>query len=93
MIGLKPPEEKTISLESYELLTKTLFESEEKRDIYEHLFLVLDWRLMKRAGNCANTTVIHFHFHSDCLIFEFAKSKGYQKGENNLGPWHIYANP
>ena len=35
----------------------------------------------------------HIHFHGDCLVFEFARSKGHKKGENHLGPWHVYANP
>ena len=35
----------------------------------------------------------HIHFHGDCLVFEFTRSKGHKKGENNLGPWHVYANP
>ena len=47
----------------------------------------------EKGENCANAKIIHIHFHGDCLVFEFAKPKGYQKGENNLGPWHVYANP
>ena len=50
MLGLKiPGGKKIISIEEYELLAKTLFESGEKRGIFEHLFLVLDWCLVKRA--------------------------------------------
>ena len=44
MLGEKDSEgKKPISLEASELLAKTLFESGEKRDIFAHLFLVLDW--------------------------------------------------
>ena len=93
MLGLKIPEgKKTISIEAYELLSNTLFESREKRDIFAHLFLVLDWFLTKRAENCVNAKIYQIHFHSGCLVFEFAKSKCHKKGENNLVPWHIYAN-
>ena len=48
---------------------------------------------MKRAEYCVNTKINHIHSQSDWLIFEFEKYKGHQKGENNLGPWHVYANP
>ena len=42
MLGIKSPEGKElISLEAYELLAKTLFDSGGKRDIFAHLFLFL----------------------------------------------------
>ena len=44
-----PQRKQFISLEAYKLIVKTLFESGENRDILAHLFLVLDWCLMKRA--------------------------------------------
>ena len=47
---------------------------------------------MKRTENCVNSKINHIHFHGDCLVFEFLKSKGHQKGERNLGPWHVYEN-
>ena len=65
---------------------KTLFESREKRDIFAHLFLVLDWCLMKWAENCAKAKINHIHSHGDCLVFELTKYKGHKKGENDLGP-------
>ena len=68
-----------IILGAYERLAKTIFESVEKRDIFAHLLLFLDWRLVKRAENCVNAKINHIHFHSDCLIFDFAKSKGHKK--------------
>ena len=37
-----PQRKKTISLEAYELLAKTLFEGTENRDIFAHLFQGLD---------------------------------------------------
>ena len=48
---------------------------------------------MKLAENCFNPKINHIHFHSDCLIFEFEKYKGHQKGEKSLGPWYVYASP
>ena len=30
---------------------------------------------------------------NDSLVFQFAKSKGRQNGEEHVGPWHVYANP
>ena len=48
---------------------------------------------MKRAENCVNAKINHINFHGDCLVFEFENSKVHQKGENHLGPWHVYTNP
>ena len=76
MLGIKFYEgKKTITLKAYDLLTKTLFESGEKRDIFAHLFIVLDWCLMKGAEIFVNAKINHIHFHGDCLVFEFKKSK------------------
>ena len=71
---------KTITLEAYEILANTIFESGEKGDISAHIFLFLDCCLMKRAENCVNKRINHIHFHGDFLIFEFAKSKDHNKG-------------
>ena len=48
---------------------------------------------MKKAENCVKAKINHIHFHGDCLIFEYTKSKGHQKEEKNLGTWNGYANP
>ena len=85
--------EKTISLEAYEILEKILFESGENRECFAHIFLVLDWCLMKRTENCVNTKINNIHFNGEYLVFELAKSKGHQKGSKHLGPWRVYANP
>ena len=84
---------KPMSLEAYELLSKELFQSGKKEDIFAHLFLVLDWCLMKRAENCVHAQIEHIYFLHDSLVFEFAKGKTFQKGEKGRGPWHVYANP
>ena len=70
-LGLKISEgKKALSLEAYELLAVTLFESEHKKDIFAHLFLILDWCLMKRAENCVDAKINHIYFQDDCLTFE-----------------------
>ena len=80
LVGIKIYKGKNpISLEAYELLAKTLFEIREKRDIFAHLFLVLDWCLMKRAKNCVNAKINHISFNGDYLVFELAKSKVHKK--------------
>lgn len=48
---------------------------------------------MKRAENVVSAKLRHITFRDDSLVFEFAKSKGHQTGEEVLGPWHCYANP
>ena len=48
---------------------------------------------MKRAENCVACKINHITFRNDSLVFEFAKSKGHQKGEKHVGPWHVYVNP
>ena len=48
---------------------------------------------MKRAENCVNANISNIYITNDSLVFEFAKSKGHQKGEDHVGPWHVYANP
>ena len=93
-LGLKITEgKKALSFEAYSLMALQLFTSDAKEDIFAHLFLVLDWCLMKRAENCVNAKINHISFGNDCLVFEFAKSKGHQSGEDHVGPWHVYANP
>ena len=82
-----------ISAEAYELVCKHFFYSGKVEHVFSHLFNVLDWNLMKRAENCVNAKINHIYFRHDALVFDFAKSKGHQKGETHLGPWHIYANP
>ena len=58
-----------------------------------HLFLILNWNLMKQSENCVNMRVAHIRIHEDALVFEFAKSKGMQRVEDHVGPWHVYVNP
>ena len=77
----------------YKFIAKGLFESSMKEHMFVHLFLILDWNLMKRSANCVNMKVAHIRFHKDALVFEFAKSKVMQGGEDHVGPWHVYVNP
>ena len=48
---------------------------------------------MKRAENYVMAKINHISFIDDSLVFEFAKGKGHQAGEDHVGPWHLYANP
>ena len=48
---------------------------------------------MKRAENCVDCKINHITIRNDALVFQFAKSKGHQNGEEHVGPWHLYANP
>jgi len=92
-LGLKITEGKdALSFDNYEFLAKQLFFSGEKKDVFNRLFLILDWNLMKRAENCVHAKINHIRFESDSLVFEFAKSKTQQTGDLH-GPWHLYANP
>ena len=93
-LGLKITEGKReMSKSAYSALAKILFESEAKEDVFAHLFLILDWNLMKRAENCVDAKINHIYFQDDCLVFQFAKSKGHQQGEEHVGPWHVFSNP
>ena len=48
---------------------------------------------MKRAENYVDCKMNHNTIRNDSLVFQFAKSKGHQNGEEHVGPWHLYANP
>ena len=75
--------------EVYKCIAKGLFESSKKEHVFVHLFLILNWNMMKRSENCVNMKVAHIQFHEDALVFEFAKLKGMQGGEYPVGPWHV----
>ena len=79
--------------EVYKFIVKGLFVSSKKEHVFVHLFLILDWNLMKRSENCVNMKVAHIRFQEDALVFEFAKSKGMKGGEDHVGPWHVNTNP
>ena len=92
-LGLKLTEGKVpMPLKVYNNIAKKLFFSGDKEDVFCHLFFVLDWCLMKRAENCVGAKINHISFRDDALVFEFAKTKGNQTGDE-FGPWHVYANP
>ena len=48
---------------------------------------------MKRAENYVDAKISPIRFENDCLIFEFAKSKGHQKAKDHVGSCHVYTNP
>eukprot|EP00804_Cyclotella_cryptica_P010384 CCRYP_019999-RA/>CCRYP_019999-RA protein AED:0.43 eAED:0.43 QI:0/-1/0/1/-1/1/1/0/103 len=72
-------------MDVYEKIGKGFFFSPEKDDVFCHLFFLLDWCLMKRAENCVGAKVNHISFREDVLVFEFAKTKGNQTGDE-FGP-------
>lgn len=74
-----------------EKISKKHFSSAEEEDVFCHLLFVLDWNLMKCAESVIDAKVTHISFREDALIFECAKSKGNQMGDE-FGPWHVYAN-
>ena len=49
--------------------------------------------LDEEGRDCVNAKIKYITFRDDCLVFEFAKSKGNQKGKEHVGPWHVHANP
>jgi len=93
-LGLSLAEgKKPMTLQLYRKICEWLFTSPDPEHLFAHLFLVLDWNLMKRAENCQGAMISHITICEDCICFHFAKSKGHQDGEGSLGPWHLYANP
>ena len=78
--------------EVYKFIAKGLFESSKEEHLFVHFF-ILNWNLMKRSENRVNMKLAHILFQEDVLVFEFAKSKGMQGGEDHVGPWHVYVNP
>ena len=66
--------------EVYKFIAKGIFESSKKEHVFVHLFLILNWNLMKRSENCVNMKVAHIRIHENALVFEFAKSKVTQRG-------------
>ena len=43
--------------------------------------------------NCVDAKISHITFKNNSLVFQFAKSKRHQNGEDHVGPWHVYAIP
>lgn len=82
-----------MSREVFEKLCKIFMKGESDEYLFAHCFLTLEWNLMARADNVVDTQVSHIEWHSDCLVFHFAKQKGSQEGECVHRPWHVYANP
>ena len=92
-LGLKTVEgKKPTKKECYSKLTKLFFKLDDKEYIFAHVFLVLGWNLMKWTESCVDAKVNHIIFENNCLIFEFAKSKSHQSGEDHVGSWYVYSN-
>ena len=46
----------------------------------------------EKTENCVDCKINHITIRDDALVFQFAKSKGHQNGEDHVGPRHLYAN-
>ena len=77
----------------YKYLGDIHLSNSSKKSIFSHLFLVLCWNLMCRAGNCASVCHSHMEWKDDSLCVYFAHMKNDQNGERPRDPRHIYANP
>ena len=60
---------------------------------FAHLFLIMCWNLMCRAGNAVSIWISHMEWRVDALGIYFAHMKNDQLGERPRDPRHIYANP
>ena len=49
--------------------------------------------MLKITEKYVSAKVNHIYFLKDSPVFKFEKSKGLHKGENKVGPWHVYSNP
>lgn len=63
------------------------------RFIFAHIFMLLCWNLMCRAGNTETIYFSHMEWTSDALAIYFAHMKNDQQGERPKDPRHVYANP
>jgi len=70
-----------MSINIYQTMAEKRFYSQDKEDIFYHLFLVLDWCPMKRAENCITAKIKHILFDEDTLTVAFAKTKWNQTGD------------
>lgn len=61
--------------------------------IFSHLFSVLCWNLMCRAGNAVGICFSHMEWREDALAIYFAHMKNDQRGQKAKHPRHVYANP
>jgi len=74
-------------------LARRLLESGRTDDVFAHLYLVLSWNLMCRAGNTANICYAHLDWSQDSLLVYFAHTKSDPEGQRPKDPRHVYANP
>ena len=56
-------------------------------------YFLIQRNLMKRVENCVVCKINHITIRNDALVFQFAKFKRHQNGEEHVGPWHLYTNP
>ena len=79
---------------AYKYLSKILFESDEPEHVAAHIFLLLKWNLISRAGYVVDSNIDLVYFQQDDLLFDIGKTKTDQEGKKNIDhPWHVYSNP
>ena len=82
-----------LHFEIYRQLCMSFFEDESNESVFAHVFLILCWNLMCRAGNAVKIALNHMEWMSDALGIYFAHMKNDQMGERPRDPRHTYANP
>lgn len=79
--------------ELYRLIAERFLKSGEKQFAFSHLFHVICWNLMCRAGNAVSICWDHLVWENDSLGIFFCHMKNDQTGERPKDPRHVYANP
>mmetsp|Transcript_10732 Transcript_10732/g.9666 ORF Transcript_10732/g.9666 Transcript_10732/m.9666 type:complete len:273 (+) Transcript_10732:48-866(+) len=82
---------------AYKLLamkTLNIQRSYESTSPFSHLYLVLQWNIMKRSASVADCNFNNILWSDDCLIVKIFKEKNNQDGDKNKCiDIHVYANP
>jgi hypothetical protein len=77
----------------YKLLCSKCLISNQKDLLFVHVFLIMSWNLMCRAGNCVSIHFNHLSWKNDSLQIRFGHMKNDQEGDRPKDPRHVYANP
>jgi hypothetical protein len=77
----------------YRILCHGLLQGNKKEHSFAHVFLILSWNLMCRAGNTVSIKFSHVKWREDALGIYFAHMKTDQEGDRPKDARHVYANP
>lgn len=77
----------------YRLLAEKFLKACGKQFVFSHLFHIICWNLMCRAGNAVSICWDHLIWENDSLGIYFCHMKNDQTGERPKDPRHVYANP